>query len=120
MMDLELPPPGLPSQQVVPGREQEREGAAAREGHPHRPLPVCGRSSDCSGRAHAGAAALELGPGAGGVATRRVARGLGARPSSVTDNAPAAPEGDRVWGWGATSARVWAKGVSNRVPGRRS
>lgn len=66
MMDLELPPPGLPSQQVVPGRGRGREGAAAREGQPQlASLPVCGLSRDCCGRAHARAAALALGPGEG-------------------------------------------------------
>ena len=93
MMDLELPPPGLPSQQVVPGREQGREGAAAREGQPHRPLSpsVAGARTAAAARAPE-PPRLSWGRGRG-VATPRVARGMGGAAEWCDWQRPRSPRG---------------------------
>lgn len=70
-------------------------------------FPVCGRSSDCSCRAHTGAAALELGPGEGS-GDPKGCEGYGSAGNGVTDNAPAAPEGGRV-GVGGLRQRAWGR-----------
>lgn len=123
MMDLELPPPGLPSQQVlpgpqgptvVPGRDQGREGAAARHGQPQPASPpVCGRSLDCSGRALASLRLRRGGVGRGsGAGTLGAVRGVRAQRGGQTDNLTAASEGDWLGG-GITPACV--RGVNGNL-----
>lgn len=105
MMDLELPPPGLPSQQVVPGREQGRKGAAAREGQPHRPLSPSVAGARTAAAAHTPEPPrLSWGRGRG-VATPRVARGMGARGMVWLTTRPQPPRAVGLGLGGYASAR---------------
>lgn len=124
MMDLELPPPGLPSQQVLPRPLEPSggartgtgaQGAADWAGQPQPASPVYGLSPDCCGRA---LEPLRLRWGPGGE-EERGPKGLrgsyGTRGEWECD-----PRGQLCGGLEATSVCVGRRGLSSRVPGFRS
>lgn len=89
MMDLELPPPGLQSQQVlsgpwnpvvVSGQGQGRKGATVREGHPELGLQRPGTGATALVPGTVGV----RGAGEGGSGTVEAARGVEARPGVLT------------------------------------
>lgn len=137
MMDSELPPPGLPSQQVlpsprgptvVPEGRQGREGAAARDGQPQPAFAVCGRSRGCRSRTPGPLPLRQhrAGTGSGDSGGRPECGGAAGGP---TDSLPATPEGDcvvscggggdlrlRAWGEQELLAASWAAGLGRGWP----